>query len=232
MVSESKEFEPQKIVRKSSRGALLIALVAVVLIIGLILIITGSNSYATGTMIIGIVLSIISFIILINIIALYNRLIGYVNKIDQSIALIDIQLKQRFDLIPNLVSTVKAYSKHEEDVFKEITELRSLASATSSEKQKIAYANNMVPKLRQIILLAENYPKLQSNELYRSLISELVIAEDKIVAARRIYDSNVNIYNTQIMTFPAIIVAVSFGFTKAELFKIDAGEKLNIKVSL
>ena len=162
----------------------------------------------------------------------YNKLVRYKNKVAESLALIDIQLKLRFDLIPNLVATVKGYASHEEKVFSEITKLRKQAIEATDEAQKLEYANAIVPKMRNIIAIAENYPQLKADALFKSLMDELVLVEDKIVASRRFYDSNVNLYNTALEVWPTNIIAKLYEFKKEPLFKIDAGERIAIKVEL
>jgi LemA protein len=159
-------------------------------------------------------------------------MVRYRNKVKESLRLIDIQLKLRFDLIPNLVTTVKAYSKHENEVFSKLIELRKQASETNVEKEKLEYANETVPKIRQVLIIAEDYPELKADSMYKSLMDELILIEDKIAASRRFYDSNVNEYNTLIGVFPNNIIASLFGFTEMELFKIDVGENFSSKVSM
>ena len=221
--------------RNSSVGKLVATLLSVILIAGIVLIIWGASLLQNGqpvAFIGGFILVFFAVYLLALVAATFNKLVSYNNKVNESLALIDIHLKLRFDLIPNLVESVKGYAKHEQSLLTELTQLRSLAQSSKSEKKKIEYANNMIPKIRQITVLAENYPDLQASSLFISLMQELVIVEDKIVTARRIYDSNVSEFNTFIMSFPANIVAKMFGFKRAELFKIDAGEKLNVKVNL
>ncbi len=162
----------------------------------------------------------------------YNKLVRYKNKVAESLALIDIQLKLRFDLIPNLVATVKGYASHEEKVFSEITKLRKQAIEATDEAQKLEYANAIVPKMRAIIAIAENYPQLKADALFKSLMDELVLIEDKIVASRRFYDSNVNLYNTALEVWPTNVIAKLYEFKKEPLFKIDAGERIAVKVEL
>ena len=162
----------------------------------------------------------------------YNSFVMLSNKVDQSMALIDIQLKLRFDLVPNLVEVVKEYEKHEKQVFTDVIKLRNLAANTSDEKLKLQYANDLIPKLNQVIVIAEAYPELKAEAIFRSLMDDLTEIEDKLVAARRIYDSNVNTYNTKIEVFPNNILADYYGFEKFELFKIDAAERINVKVNL
>lgn len=177
-------------------------------------------------MVLGIVLIAGAAVLLIFLIADYNKVVRYRNKIKESFALIDIQLKLRFDLIPNLVNTVKGYAKHEKEVITEITKLRKLATETEDQKEKLEYANKLVPHMKNLIAVAESYPELKASALYKSLMEQLVEIEDRIVAARRIYDSNVNIYNTAIEVFPNNLTAKIFGFKREEMFKIDAGENI------
>lgn len=184
----------------------------------------------------GIVLSVFFGIILlilsISCISSYNKMVRYKNKVKESLALIDIHLKLRFDLIPNLVKVVKEYSKHENEVFSKLIETRKLAVEANSEKQKLEYANELVPQMRHVLAIAEDYPELKADALYRSLMEELVLIEDKIAASRRFYDSNVTQYNTLIGVFPNNLMASMFKFEEMELFKIDVGEGFNLKINL
>jgi len=179
-----------------------------------------------------IVLGVLVLFIFISYTVTYNKMVKYRNKVKESLSLVDIHLKLRFDLIPNLVNVVKGYCKHEKEIFKEIIETRKLAMDAKEEKEKLEYANKLVPELRQILFVAEDYPELKADSLYKSLMEELVLAEDKIAASRRFYDSNVSLYNTLISTFPNNIVASSSGFKEMELFKIDVGENFNTKINL
>ncbi len=170
--------------------------------------------------------SAVGLVMLIWLIAKYNKMVRYSNKVRESLALIDIQLKQRFDLIPNLVNTVKGYAKHEKELFENVTELRSRAMKTTDKKELIDCANESLPMIGQMCVIAEKYPDLKANGLFKQLMKEMTIIEDKLVAARRFYDSNVNMYNTSIQTFPNNLVAASFGFDYMQLYRIDGGEKM------
>ncbi len=174
----------------------------------------------------------IFFILSIMVIVFYNNMVYYRNKVKESMALIDIQLKMRFDLIPNLVETVKGYTKHEEKVFKSIAKLRNAAMQSTDEKERVEYANKAVPMMKSIIAIAEDYPKLKSGVLFKDLMEQLSDIEDRIAASRRIYDMNVNEYNTLIEKFPNTLFSKSFGFVRMELFKIDTAEKMVTKVTL
>lgn len=161
----------------------------------------------------------------------YNKMIRYRNNVLESLRLIDIHLKLRFDLIPNLVECVKGYCKHEEKVFLKLIELREKALKTEDEVKKLEYANETLPNIRHVLAISENYPELKADALFRSLMDELVVVEDKIVASRRFYDSNVSMYNTLIETFPNSIIANMFHFERMEMYKIDAGESINPSIN-
>lgn len=199
-------------------------------IIEILLAVLAVNFFINKNNVLGVIFSIVIFVMLIFVIVNYNKMVRYKNKIKEAFALVDIQLKLRFDLIPNLVKVVKGYNKHEKEVITEITKLRKLAMSTTNEKEKLDYANQILPKLRNLIAVAESYPEIKSSVLYKDLMLQLVDVEDRLVAARRIYDSNVNIYNTTIEMFPNNFLANIFGFKREELFKIDAGE--NIKFTI
>ena len=216
--------------KKSSLSIIIAVCITGLILAGILLLAKSIGDKDSTGIIIGSIILVLSFITMIVVISAYNKLIRYRNKVKESLALIDIQLKLRFDLIPNLVSTVKGYAKHEEKVFEEVVKLRNQAVKLENEEQKLEVANKLVPKLRHIFMLAESYPKLKSDALFKSLMDELSIVEDKIVASRRIYDSNVNAYNTLIQTFPNNIFAYIYGFSKQEMFKIDAGENLPTNV--
>jgi len=179
-----------------------------------------------------IVILVVVFIMFCVAISKYNTMVKYRNKVKESLRLIDIHLKLRFDLIPNLVETVKGYCKHEEKVFQKLIETRKKASEAVEEKEKLEYANELVPQMRQVLVIGEDYPELKADSLYKSLMEELVLIEDKIAAARRFYDSNVNEYNTLIGMFPNNLFASTFGFTEMELFKIDVGENFDSKIDV
>jgi LemA protein len=181
---------------------------------------------------VSILLLVIALIMLITLVTKYNGIIRYKNKIKESFALIDVQLKLRFDLIPNLVSVVKKFAEHEKETLTEVTKLRNLAVNSKDEKEKLEYANKLVPEIKNIVAISENYPNLKSDTLFKSLMDQLVDVEDRIASARRIYDSNVNVYNTHIEIFPNSMIAKSFGFTREEMFRIDVGENLLQKIDL
>lgn len=174
------------------------------------------------------VLAIIISILIILVIVKYNKIKTLHNKVKQSRSSIDVYLTQRFDLIPNLVECVKGYAKHEKELFVQITELRA-AYNQSKDLKKGAELNN---KFNDILLLEENYPDLKANENFLNLQRSLSKMESQLQAARRLYNSDVTIYNTDIETFPGNMFASLFNFKKEELFEIEEMKKVNIKVDL
>ena len=177
-------------------------------------------------------IGVVVLLLLIFCVSTYNKMVKYRNKVNESLRLIDIHLKLRFDLIPNLVNTVKGYTKHEEAVFSKLIELRKKAVNSKDEKEKLEYANEIVPNINHVLFVAEDYPELKADALYKSLMEELILVEDKIAASRRFYDSNVSHYNTLIGTFPNNMMASMFGFEEMELFKIDVGESFASKINM
>ena len=172
---------------------------------------------------------IVIAIILMIILKLYNNLIKARNRVKQAESGIDVYLNQRFDLIPNLVECVKGYSKHEQNIFTEITNLR----ATYIKQQKdIKKAENLNNKMNQLIAVAENYPDLKASEQYLNLQRNLTKIESQLQAARRIYNAEVTSYNDQIATVPSNIIAQLFGFKEENLFEIEEYKKENINIKL
>ncbi len=170
----------------------------------------------------------IVIIVLVFIAGTYNKLIKLLNKAKQSKQGIDIYLKQRFDLIPNLVECVKAYAKHEKETLEKVTELRKDYDKDQSLKQG-EIVNN---ELNKIIALAESYPELKASENYLNLQKNLTKMESQLQAARRIYNSDVTRYNTAIQTIPSNIIAGLFGFKEKELFEIEDSQKNNIDINI
>lgn len=161
----------------------------------------------------------------------YNSLIVLKERIKEALSTIDVQLKRRSDLIPNLVETVKGYAKHEKSVFENVTKARAslLKAETLQEK---AEANNMLEKaLKSIFAVAEAYPNLRASENFLNLQEELTDTENKISYARQFYNSNVLAFNSSIKTFPAVLMAGFFGFKEAEFFETEEEHKKEVKVS-
>jgi LemA protein len=162
----------------------------------------------------------------------YNGLVSRRNKVDEGWSGIDVQLKRRHDLIPNLVETVKGYAAHERETLENVTKARQQAVAAGSPAEAQAAENMLTGTLRQLFALGEAYPDLKANDNFRELQLQLADTEDKIQAARRIYNSNVNIYNTKIQQVPSNIVAGIGNFTAREFFEIeDPAEREPVQVS-
>ena len=179
--------------------------------------------------IIYITLTIVLIIILI-ILSKYNQMIKLLNKVKKSSANIEIYLKKRFDLIPNLVECVKGYSKYEKDTLENIISLRK--DYDSHQDLNIKEATIMNNQLNKYLAIVENYPELKANEQYLSLQRQLNDIENELVYTRRTYNEEVTKYNTLIETIPSNIVASMFAFKKAELFQISKEEEKNIKIKL
>ncbi len=162
----------------------------------------------------------------------YNSFVRLVNRVKESWADIDVQLKRRYDLIPNLVNTVKGYATHEAGTLEKITEARSKAMQASNIDEKGKAENMLSGALKSLFAVAESYPDLKANVNFLELQRELSDTENKIQASRRFYNGNVMILNTKVDSFPSNIIANIFGFDKTAFFEIgNAVEKEPVKVS-
>jgi LemA protein len=161
-------------------------------------------------------------VIAIWIMTIYNGLVAMRQRVNQSFADIDVQLKLRHDLIPNLVETVKGYAAHERGTLEAVVQARSAAIAAPGVEQKVAAENMLTGALRQLFALSENYPNLKANANFQQLQSDLSDIENKLAAARRFFNSAVQEYNTGIQQMPAALFAASFGFHPQTFF--DVGE--------
>ncbi|HEY8825968.1 MAG TPA: LemA family protein [Candidatus Limnocylindria bacterium] len=162
-------------------------------------------------------------------IATYNRLVTLRQRVKEAWADIDVQLKRRHDLIPNLVETVKGYATHEATVFQKVTEARAAAvaaGASATPEQRAQAENVLTGALRSVFAVAEAYPQLQASQNFRDLQENLTATEDKISFARRFYNGNVRDYNTSLQTFPTNVFAGMFGFKAEQYFELtDATER-------
>jgi LemA protein len=157
----------------------------------------------------------------------YNRFVTQRNLIRNSFANIDTELRRRYDLIPNLVETVKGYAAHEREVFEEVARTRSAAAATSGQSPaaQAAAEGPFVAALGRLFAVAENYPDLKANQNFLALQSELSNTEDRIQAARRFYNANVADYNRRVQQFPSRFIAAQFRFKEEEFFEIPQAER-------
>jgi LemA protein len=180
-----------------------------------------------------IILAIIA-VIAIAVIAMYNSLIRLKNRVEEAWSDIDVQLKRRYDLIPNLVETVKGYAAHEKETLERVVQARNAAMAAhaGADAKKSAEAENMLSAtLKSIFALSESYPDLKANQNFLELQRELTDTEDKIQASRRFYNGNVRDFNTKLEVFPTNIMAGMLGFKRREFFEIEnEAEKESVKV--
>ena len=170
-------------------------------------------------------------ILIIMVMAIYNSLIVLRNKKDNEWAQIDVQLKRRADLIPNLVETVKGYAKHEKSTLEEITQARNSLASAKTPEEEMKKNNELTNAIFKLFALAENYPDLKANQNFLSLQNDIKEAEDKISIARQFYNDTVLTYNNKVETVPTSIIAHLFGFKKATFFEAEESEKDTPKVS-
>ena len=165
------------------------------------------------------------------VIHMYNRLVSLKNRVKNSFAQIDVQLKRRNDLIPNLVETVKGYASHEKGVLEEVTKARTNVMNASTVKETSEADNQLTGALKTLFAVAENYPDLKANSNFQQLQDQLSDTEDKISYARQFYNDSVTMYNTKLEVIPTNIIASMFKFKSEELFKTDSEEaRQNVKV--
>lgn len=177
---------------------------------------------------------IIAIIVLIIIYALslYNSFIKLNNKVKEAFSTMDVYLKKRWDLIPNIVETVKGYAKHEKDTLKEVVELRNSAYDKMSDDEKIKTNEQLSSGISKIMALAEAYPDLKANENFKDLSNQLTKVEDDIANSRKYYNGVVRIYNNKVEMFPSNIFAGLFGYKSKSMFEASANERENVKVEL
>ena len=170
-------------------------------------------------------------VIIIAIIAMYNSLVTMRQRVRNAWSQIDVQLQRRFDLIPNLVETVKGYMEHEADVLTKVTDLRSSWANAKTVDEKANLDNQLSESLKTIMAVAENYPDLKANQNFSELQTELTNTENKISYSRQFYNDTVTRYNIKLETFPSNIIASVFNFKSENLFEVDNQEaRKNVKV--
>lgn len=174
---------------------------------------------------ISIILLVIIVLIVFWAISIYNRLVRHKNLVKEGWSGIDVQLKRRTDLIPNLLETVKGYAKHEEDLFKQVTEMRARSMNAQGVAEQGEAEAALTQSLMNLFAVAENYPQLKADQNFRQLQSELSNLEEQIQMSRRYYNGTARDFNIIIESFPSNLVANSFGFQQAEYFEIDSNER-------
>jgi LemA protein len=179
-----------------------------------------------------IIIAVLVVVLILIFIGLNNSMIGARNRVDEAWSGIDVQLKRRHDLVPNLVETVKGYATHEREVFEKVTAARAEATRAHTPAESAQKEQQLTTALTDLRAVAENYPELRATENFQKLQNELTEIEDEIQASRRIYNSNVQAYNTKIQVFPNSMIANSRGFQSREFFEIEnAADREPVQVS-
>ena len=176
---------------------------------------------------------IIAIIVIIVIYALitYNNFIKLKNMVQEAFSTMDVYLKKRWDLIPNLIETVKGYVKHEENTLKEIVDLRGNSYDSMSDDEKVKANQTISKDINKIMLVAENYPDLKASANFQDLSRELSKVEEDIANARKYYNGAVEMFNNKVEMFPSNILAKLFGYKPKAMFETDNNERENVKVS-
>ena len=179
---------------------------------------------------IAIIIGVIVLLILIWGVATYNSLVDFRNRVKDSWSQIDVQLKRRFDLIPNLVETVKGYTKHESETLEEVIKARNTYLSANLPEDQLKADGELTNAINKLFALAENYPDLKANQNFQQLQQELQQTEDKIAMARQFYNDIVMQYNNKIEMVPSNIIASIFKFKQEKFFEANETEKENVKV--
>jgi LemA protein len=154
-------------------------------------------------------------------VALYNRLVRLRNRVDNAWAQVEVQLKRRWDLIPNLVETVKGYAAHERETFEAVTQARARAQQAGTPAEAAQAEGILGAALGRLLAVAEAYPELQADENFRQLQTELAETENRVAVSRQVYNDTVLTYHNSIQTFPGVVFAGPFGFTMREFFEVE-----------
>jgi LemA protein len=178
-----------------------------------------------------IVLGVVAVVLVAGVL-LFNRLVSLRNRVDNGWSQIDVQLRRRYDLIPNLVEAVKGYAAHERAVFEDVTEARTRGMSADTVGDQAQAENQVTRGLRQLLAVAESYPELKANQSFLALQEELTATESKIAYARQFYNDQVMRLNTLIQSFPSNVVASAFHFTPREFFDIEDPARGPVQVDL
>src|SRR5215218_4618262 len=171
-----------------------------------------------------IILGIVALLV-VALILLYNRLVTFRNRVENAWAQVDVQLRRRYDLIPNLVETVKGYAAHERETFEAVTNARARAQAAQGPGEQGAAEGMLSQALGRLFAVAEAYPELQADENFRQLQDELAQTENRIAVSPQVYNDTVLTYNNAIQTVPGVFFAGPFGFTKKDFFEVEEGAR-------
>ena len=175
-------------------------------------------------------IAVIIIVVVLMLIVLYNRFVRLRNRADNAWAQVDVQLRRRYDLIPNLVETVKGYASHERETFERVTQARSAGVDARTVEDQAQAENMLTQALRQLFAVAEAYPELRANENFQQLQRDLGDVEQQILISRQIYNDTVLAYNNAIQTFPGVLLAGSFGFVKREFLEIEEASRAPVQV--
>lgn len=182
-------------------------------------------------MVVYIIMAVI-ILLIVYIFVLYNSFVSLNNKVKEAFATMDVYLKKRWDLIPNLVETVKGYANHEQETFSEVTKLRNSNYESMSNEEKIITNEKMNTKIDRIMALKEAYPELKANENFKDLSEQLKKIEDDIANSRKYYNAVVRLYNNKVEMFPNSLIAKIFGYQSKKMFEAKNEERKNVKVEL
>ena len=177
-----------------------------------------------------IILLVVVVLLVLYVISSYNKFVKLVNMVEEAFATMDVYLKKRWDLIPNLVNTVKGYAKHEQETLERVIGLRSGSYDSLSPEEKIEANKKLSGEISKLMMVAENYPDLKANQNFMDLSSQLTRVEEEIANSRKYYNAVVKKFNDAIMVFPANIVASIFKFSAKKMFEIAEAERENVKV--
>ena len=169
-------------------------------------------------------------LILLFVLVTYNSLVRLKNKVEEAFATMDVYLKKRWDLIPNLVETVKGYAKHEKETLTEVIEMRNKSYNQMSDEEKIAANQQLSRGIAKIFALSESYPELKANSNFMDLSNQLSKVEEDIANSRKYYNGVVRSYNDKIAMFPSNLIAGMFGYKRKSMFEADEAERENVKV--
>lgn len=178
------------------------------------------------------IILIVIVLIIIYTLTLYNSLIKLLNKVNEAFSTMDVYLKKRWDLIPNIVESVKGYANHEKDTLTEVIRLRNSTYDDMSDSQKIKTNMQLSNQIAKVMVLAEAYPELKANENFKDLSKQLTKVEDEIANSRKYYNAVVKIYNNKVEIFPNNVFAKLFGYQPKSMFIINENERENVKVRL
>lgn len=178
------------------------------------------------------IIILIAILIIIYVFTLYNSFVKLNNKVKEAFSTMDIYLKKRWDLIPNIVEIVKGYAKHEKDTLKEIVELRNSVYDKMTAEEKIKTNEQLSSSINKVLVLTEAYPNLKANENFKDLSNQLAKVEDEIANSRKYYNAVVRIYNNKVEMFPNNIFATLFGYCPKTMFEASTNEKENVNITL